>query len=193
MEVWKDVVGYEGIYQVSNLGRVQRRIRKKSGRVKGFTRGVILKPEQCINGYLRVRLYFNGIGKHCLIHRLVGMAFIDNPNGYPEINHKDEVKQNNSVNNLEWCTGKYNSNYGTGRIRALANTDIKKKTANTDYEKIAQKTRKKVKQIDLSGKIITTWEGQKQAAQLLGIRQGAISNCCVGRTNTAGGYKWQYA
>lgn len=192
-EVWKDIKGYTGLYKVSNLGQVSRVIREKRGRgVHGFTKGGLLKQECCRNGYVRVALYLNGKSKHFLVHRLVGIAFIDNPNNLPEINHKDEIKNNNTVENLEWCTGKYNSNYGTGKIRAVENRDIRKQVANTDYQAIAEKTRKSVKQLDLDGTLIKIWKYQKQVTKQLGIRQGSISNCCIGRCHTAGGYKWEY-
>ena len=110
-EVWKDVIGYEGLYQVSNKGdvrsvdRINHIGRKYSGRT--------LKPRYAGLGYINVGLYKNGKMKNKYIHRLVAEAFIPSHNNYLEINHKDENKNNNHVNNLEWCTSKYNTNYGT--------------------------------------------------------------------------------
>lgn len=104
IEEWRDVLGYEGLYEVSNLGRVRRN-------------GKILKPQAERGGYLHVFLSKNGIVKHGKVHRLVASAFIPNPNNYPQINHKDEDKTNNAVSNLEWCDGKYNANYGTRNKR----------------------------------------------------------------------------
>src|SRR5574344_1100472 len=103
-EIWKNVSGYEGIYQISNFGRV---------RSFKFSNVRILKNIVQSAGYLTVDLRKNGARKSFKIHRLVALAFIENPNNLPSINHKDECKTNNSVNNLEWCTDKYNSNYGT--------------------------------------------------------------------------------
>jgi hypothetical protein len=104
-EIWKDIKGYEGLYQISNLGRV-----------KSLRNNIFLKPGD-INGYLRVQLSNNGIDKKYYIHRLVGTNFIPNPNDYKEINHKDEDKSNNNVSNLEWCDRYYNINYGTALQR----------------------------------------------------------------------------
>ena len=106
-EEWRDIKGYEGLYQVSNLGRV------KSLNYKHTNREKILKDSTNKNGYKNVNLYLEGVLRRFLIHRLVAEAFIENPNNYPKVNHKDENKENNKANNLEWCTQKYNINYGT--------------------------------------------------------------------------------
>ena len=105
MEIWKDCKGYEGLYQVSDNGIVWSvRSQKK------------LKPAMNTKGYLFVSLYArNGKIKNEYIHRLVALAFLENPNNYPQVNHKDEDKHNNTVENLEWMTCKDNINYGTGR------------------------------------------------------------------------------
>ena len=193
-EIWKDIKGYEGLYQVSNLGQIKRISRKKFGRgAKGNTVERILKQEVCNSGYLRVTLYYSGTAKRYLVHRIVGTAFAPNPDNFPEINHKDENKVNNTAENLEWCTSKYNSNYGTAKERALKNRDIAKQVANTDYNAIAKKTSKRDKQLSQDGSLIRVWESQIQASRELGVRQGGISNCCVGRKETAGGYRWEYA
>ena len=94
-EIWKDIQGYEGIYQVSSYGRVKS---FKKNKVK------ILKPQMHYKGYKFVTLHKNGIGEKCKVHRLVAKAFIPNPNNYPVVNHKDENKSNNNVENLEWCS-----------------------------------------------------------------------------------------
>ena len=105
-EIWKPIEGYEGLYEVSSLGRVKSLGNDKSRKEK------ILKPGMA-RGYLKVGLCRNGKMKFFLVHRLVADAFIPNPMGLPEINHKDEVKTNNIVSNIEWCSAKYNANYGT--------------------------------------------------------------------------------
>ncbi len=121
-EIWKDIAGYEGKYEVSNLGRVrgvERKTtlcnqhgefqRKEHGRIKS----------QCMNrkdGYRNVRLYRDGKERTLYVHRLVAQAFIPNPDNLPEVNHKDEDTTNNRVDNLEWCSSKYNSNYGVGSL-----------------------------------------------------------------------------
>ena len=103
-EEFRDIPGYEGLYEVSNLGRVRRN-------------GRILKPLKHRDGYLKIDLNKQGIRKGVYIHRLVGLAFIPNPDNLPCINHKDEDKTNNTVKNLEWCTREYNNNYGTRNER----------------------------------------------------------------------------
>ena len=121
-EIWKEVKGYEGLYWVSNLGRVKSK-RK------------ILKP---INGeYLHVGLSKNGIQKTLYVHRLVAEAFIENAYNYTHINHIDENKYNNNIDNLEWCTNKYNINYG--------NTQIKKGKHQTRYKVVQKDENGKVK------------------------------------------------
>lgn len=101
-EEWRDILGYEGLYKVSNLGMVYSMKRKK-----------IMKLSKTEKGYYKVYLMKDGTGKHKKVHRLVAEAFIPNPNNLPQVNHKDEDKTNNIVTNLEWCTAEYNSNYGT--------------------------------------------------------------------------------
>ena len=112
MEEWRDIKGYEGRYQVSNLGRVKS-LKDRYGNY----REKILNPRNSIQGYLDISLYKNGVSKRFKVHRLVAEAFISNINNYSQVNHKDENKQNNRVENLEWCTSKYNANYGTRNKR----------------------------------------------------------------------------
>lgn len=108
-ETWKDVPQYTGIYEVSNLGRVR-------SKVTGLIATVC--PNQ--KGYLRAYIYLNGRVKKEFVHRLVAITFLPNPNHYPQVNHKDENKKNNRVDNLEWCTCEYNNNYGTHNDRVSA-------------------------------------------------------------------------
>lgn len=113
MEEWRAVPGYEGLYEVSNMGNV-----------RNVRRNTLLKLSKNNNEYIRVCLCKNCIRTLLSVHRLVAQAFIPNPNNLPQVNHKDEDKTNNNVDNLEWCTAKYNINYGTARIRAKE-TNIK--------------------------------------------------------------------
>ena len=116
MEEWKSIPGYEGLYEVSNLGRV-----RSVERCDRFNRKIvskILKPNY-VSGYLRVGMYKNKTFKYYLIHRLVAQAFLPNPDNLPQVNHKDEDKSNNRVDNLEWCDRSYNMNYGTVQQRRI--------------------------------------------------------------------------
>lgn len=124
-EIWKDIIGYEGLYQVSSLGRVRSLDRYDSRNC--FWEGRILKLYTRKGGYLFVQLHLNGKGKNYLVHRLVAIAFIPNPDNLPEVNHLDEDKTNNRVENLEFCDRKYNINFGT-RIDKVRNTAIKNGT-----------------------------------------------------------------
>ena len=113
-EIWKDIQGYEGLYQVSNKGMVKR-IEHYEYRP---TKGQRLMPEKLLKtrlnerGYVKVCLFKDSKGKWYFVHRLVASAFIDNPNNYPQVNHIDEDKENNKMDNLEWCTNSYNNRYG---------------------------------------------------------------------------------
>ena len=111
-EIWKDIINYEGKYEVSNLGRVRSLSYNGTGEIK------LLKPGTNKRGYKRVGLCKNGKTKHYYVHRLVAITFIPNPDDLSIVNHKDENPANNNVNNLEWCTSEYNNNYGTRNERA---------------------------------------------------------------------------
>ena len=120
MEIWKDIEGYEGLYQVSNKGRVKSLNYGRTGKEK------ILRPGKNNDGYLIVILYKNGKKKNFRIHRLVAKAFLTNPNNLLEVNHRDENKENNHVENLEWCDRKYNINYGSRTERSSESRKGKK-------------------------------------------------------------------
>ena len=117
MEEWKSIPGYEGLYEVSNLGRVKRI--KRYDRFNHKIVSKLLKPSYNTNGYYIVQLSNNGFKKSKLVHRLVAQLFIPNPDNLPQVNHKDEDKTNNIVDNLEWCDSKYNNNYGTLQQRRI--------------------------------------------------------------------------
>lgn len=173
-EAWKDIPNCDGLYQVSNLGNVKslgRYVRvsdKLGGRRK--KKESLLKFEVCKNGYLRVSLNKDGGRKHFLVHRLVAEAFIPNPQNMPQINHKDEDKTNNRVENLEWCDAKYNSNYG-------------KRTMKSSIAKF-----KPVKQYDLQGNFIREFSSFKEASDSVGVSVYK-QDCKAGRS--AGGYQWR--
>ena len=183
-EIWKDIRNYDGLYQVSNTGKIKSLNYRHTGREK------MLKLSVNNKGYLYVILYKNGVKKFYRINRLVAEAFISNPNNYPCVNHKDENKTNNFVcinedgtvdfkkSNLEWCDQKYNNNYGT-RLERVA-----EKTTNG-------KCSKPVLQIDqLTDAIIAEFPSIREVKRQLGISH--ISECCLGKRNTAGGFIWKY-
>ena len=170
-EEWRDISGYEGLYQVSNLGRVRSLTRKITNNERSYLiNGKILKENKLANGYLKVGLSANGNSKLHYIHRLGAQAFIPNPNSYPMVNHKDEDKTNNRVENLEWCTAKYNN----------------------DYSDVYHSRRKKVLQLSKNMLLIGTYISQCEAERKTGISQAHISQCCLGKRKTAGGYVWRF-
>lgn len=126
-ESWKPIKGYEGYYEVSNLGRVRALSRivpsvTKDGKPgKRTLKYHIVAQANCSNGYKQVTLSKNGKTRMHRVHRLVAEAFIRNPQGLPEVNHLDETRTNNRADNLEWCTHKYNNNYGTKPMRGERN------------------------------------------------------------------------
>lgn len=174
-EIWKDIVGYEGKYQVSNLGNVKSLNYHRSGREQ------ILKPRTDGCGYQQIVLYKSGNHKTYGIHRLVAIAFLENSENLPEVNHKDEDKTNNAVTNLEWCDRKQNCNYGSRNKRSGESL--------TNHPK----TSKKVLQFRLDGTLIKIWPSVMEVQRQTGWCQGGISMCCRGECKTAYGYIWQYA
>ena len=180
-EVWKDIKGYEGLYQVSNLGRVKsfdRTIIDKIGR-KYNKKGRILKPMPNHKGYLRVPLCDDcGKRKNFFVHRLVCEAFHENPEEKPCVNHIDENKTNNVASNLEWCTYKENNNHGTRNERAG------KASGKTRSQPVGQYTRE--------GKLIKVWQSSMEVQRQLGFNQGNISQVARGERKTANGYIWKY-
>ena len=171
IEIWRPVVGYEDCYMVSSLGRVKSLGNGKSNNSKVK----ILKPSKNKYGYLKVGLFINGIRKELLIHRLVAQAFIPNTENLPEINHIDENKENNCVDNLEWCTTKYNCNYGTRTERSR----IKRLKPILQFTKI--------------GEFVRKWDSAMQVERELGFYQTNITRCCKGKLKSTHNYKWGYA
>lgn len=179
-EIWKDIDGYEGLYQVSNIGRVRSLTRNRRGRnnAPNPIQGRILKQHICF-GYCYISLCKNRKYKGFRVHRLVATAFIPNPDNLPQVNHKDENKTNNCVDNLEWCDGKYNVNYGTGTERSrLSNTN--------------GKCSKTVLQYSLDGTFIKEWKSTMDVQRNLGFANTHISECCRGEQAYAYGYIWKY-
>ena len=177
-EIWKDIKNYEGIYQVSNYGRIRRleRVIEHKTCYGGLyhIRDKILKPKIEKDGYYRIGLRKDGIKKYYRLNRLVAQTFISNSNEYQVVNHKDENKLNNNVDNLEWCTQKYNVNYGDG------------------INKRKKKISIKINQYDLEDNYIKTWNSINDAVRYYnGNTQ--ICQCCKEKRNSASGFKWKYA
>ena len=182
-EIWKPVVGYEGLYEVSNMGNVRSLFRYKK----------VLKPSPT-NGYLTVELWKDKERKRVGIHVLVAMAFIHNPDNLPEVNHKNEVRSDNNVENLEWCTHLYNMNYGTAIERRVKHTDYTKPCYKENAIKNGKKVSKQVSQYTKSGEFVKTYESAKQAYRETGISQSHILECCHCQNGrmTAGKYVWKF-
>lgn len=163
-DIWKPIAGYEGLYAVSSNGKIARTD-------NGFQ---LLKERIDNKGYSRVNLSKNGVLHTVRVHRLVAEHFIINPHGLSEINHIDEDKSNNSVTNLEWCSRKYNINYGT--------------RTKKQSEKISKPV------VGYSANQSLSFESGSEAAIQLGLHSpSGIFACCKGRRKTAGGLMWRYA
>lgn len=174
-EIWKNVVGYEGLYQVSSIGRVKNT--KKNKLLKQRFRG---------KGYLAVSLNKNGCFKDYYVHRLVAEAFIPNLDNLPQVNHKSEVKTDNRVDNLEWCTVSYNINYGTRGKRAAINRNLNRNLGHKG------KNPRKIHQYTLDGCFIKTWNSSKEIQISLGFYYKCIQKCCRGIYKQSYGYRWCY-
>ena len=187
-EVWKRIPGFDN-YTVSNLGNVksiERTTQHPRARIGvAIKKEHLLKPFENHKGYLMVKLYNNNKSKSISVHRLVAVAFIDNPLSLPQVNHKDENKQNNCVENLEWCTNDYNIHYGTAIKRK--GESIKKSEAHKKY---SEKRCKKVAQIDKE-KTIKVWESVV-SVKSRGFCPESVIACCKGRRQSYKGFKWQY-
>ena len=164
-EIWHDIEGYKGLYQVSNKGNVKSLKLEKE---------LILRPGIDRYGYYYIGLYNDGVRKAFRLHRLVAEAFIPNPENKPQVNHKDENKLNNCVNNLEWATAKENNNFGTRNERAGYSLSIP------------------IIQYSKSGKFIREWQGAHEVERVLDINNSHIIQCCKGKRKSAGGFVWRY-
>lgn len=164
-EIWKDIPGYEGLYQASTLGRIRSFCYKQAKILKPW-----LDPD-----YLIVQLK----GKNYKVHRLIALTFIPNPNNYPQINHKDEDRTNNRVNNLEWCTNEYNANYGTRneRIRKIL------------LEKELGNNKKGILQYDLDGVFLREFKSETEALKSLGKLTSRVTS--LWQRDSLYGYMWK--
>lgn len=180
-EVWKDIPGYEGLYQVSDLGRVRSlerwRYNPKCKDGKQYVPEKILKAAER-TGYLVVAINKNGKRKSYSVHRLVAQAFIPNPENKRTVNHKDGNKKNNRVSNLEWNTDSENVNHAiiTGLLKFENN----------------RKGSKEVEQYDKNMNLIATYPSMREAERA-GFKEPKICLCCNGKRKFHGGYIWKYA
>ena len=175
-EIWMPIKNYENYY-VSNLGNVMV-IKNVAIRINSKIKGIKflqLKQSIDIGGYSTITLTNNGFSKTFKIHRLVAEAFIKNPKQLQQINHKDENKQNNSVNNLEWCSSSYNNNYGNRNI------------------KVAKKLKKKVDCLDMNGNLVKTYESVS-ATRKDDFLPNKVCQVCKNKygRKTHKGYLWKY-
>lgn len=170
-EIWKDIEGFEGRYQISNLGNV------KSLRYGGRGEPKNLVPKVNNKGYEWVELFANGKKSYRQIHRLVAAAFIPNPNNEPVINHKDENIRNNCVDNLEWCDQGYNTRYSLNLHHR---------------ERSIRKHKRPIAQIDKNGNTVKIWDYSRQVEKEGNMSQWSILQCCAGKRKTAYGYTWHY-
>lgn len=183
-EVWKDVPGYEGAYQVSNTGKV----RSLNWRNTGGVRNLYLKPHN--RGYLQVELAKKGVRRGYVVHRLVAAAFIENPLNLPNVNHKDENKKNNSAENLEWCSQSYNTKYSADKHPERKLNGMAKNTG-CRYKQVT--SARPVQQISRNGEVIKTWDCPRTIYHETGMSDWSIAECCRGNRKTAYGYVWRYA
>lgn len=181
MEIWKDIKGYEGLYQVSNLGRVKS-FPRKGTHVKVEH---ILVPSKNHKGYLSVNLRKEGKANFFSIHRLVAQTFISNPNNLAQVDHIDDNKENNNVDNLQWI-----SNEDNMKKAWLTGARSKEKTYKRGKENTCARI---VNQYDLNGQFIKKWYCIRDIQRELGFDNRNISACCRRKRPTAYGYIWRYA
>ena len=172
-EIWKDIKGYEGLYQASSLGRIRsldRIVPYKNG--KRFYMGKILSPHDNTKGYLYLNLSKNNSVQRFYVHKLVAETFLNNHLGLTEVNHKDECKYNNAIENLEFCTHKYNCQYGNRNIRTKEICSIP------------------ILQYDLNGNFLKEYSSGAEAERITGILNTSINQCLQGKQYHAGGFYW---
>lgn len=179
-EIWRDVVGFEGKYRVSNKGRVCSvgRLKKSGYGTYSVSKSKLLSIQMYGREHNRATVHFSmdGKTKNFLVHRLVAQAFIPNPDNLPQVNHKDENPLNNEVENLEWCTAQYNLTYNNLQKR--------------NSEKRVKSGRYAVVQLDRNGNYVNEYLSAIEAARQIGCNLGSISRCICGARKHVRGCKW---
>lgn len=181
-EVWKDIEGSKGLYQISNFGNV------KSLNYNHTKTEKQLKPVMHRNGYSVVNLS----GTIYSVHRLVAEAFIPNPDGKLQVNHIDGNKQNNHAFNLEWVTAKENMEHAVQNGLLNTDSEVKIKSAKENIKKAIERNKVKVDQYDIDGNFICSFDSVIEASMATGANATHISLCAKGKHKTCGGFKWQY-
>lgn len=191
LECWKPIKGYEGLYEVSCIGNVKRLesivIVRKPNKITTRTYPEKMLKQNPSNGYKIVSLSKDGIAKNVLVHRLVAEAFIPNPNKYSCVNHKDETRDNNNINNLEWCTSQYNLIYGTC-VERRSKTHTGKKHKSFTQPKLWIP----VEQYDLQGNFIRSYNSLTEASKISGVDVRYIHAVCSGKYNKSHGFVFKY-
>lgn len=190
-EIWKDIEGYEGIYQISNLGNVKSfdRVVRGCYNTIALKKGRVLKKGLDKSGYHHVSLTLNGKAKTLKVHRLVAKTFILNPRNKPQVNHKNFIRTDNRVTNLEWCTLSENIKHGYhfGNITAIKEMNYMKGRKGKYHH-----NSKPVFQYDLEGNFIKSYNSVADAHRETGLSIGNIASVCNGRLKKTGGFIWQY-
>lgn len=192
-EIWKPIIGYEGLYEVSNLGRIKslkRTVKHPRGGDK-VIKERILKGNCNSGGYIIIKLNKNGNKKSFAVHSLVAIAFIPNPENKPCVDHINTIKTDNRVENLRWVTQKENVN---NPLSIEHKSEAFKGENNPNYEKRGKDNScsKKIVQLDLQGDLIKIWDSMHEARREGHFNVSNISNCCKGNRKTHKGFKWMY-
>lgn len=180
MEEFVDISGYEGLYKINKLGEIKSYDRERLGRGGCIRKckGKTIKWRINNRGYAYVALTdSNGKSTKFLVHRLVALMFLPNPNKLPQINHIDENPLNNNITNLEWCDNTYNQHYSKTYLKAQQSTGLLATPVN---------------QYDLNNNFLNSYSSFTEAEKATGVDHSRISCCCKGKYKTAGGYIWKY-
>lgn len=194
-EIWKDIEGFEGKYQISNLGNVRSLCFRNQKLVKNLTQ----KTNN--QGYKLVQLCERKRNMPFLVHRLVAMAFVDNPNNYPIVNHKDENPLNNQANNLEWCTYSYNTTYSMNihPERRTINANNLEKYSPRNKKGVPHKYNNRIAVVDENNKVLSIYENAATAAKVLKLQTCNVLEVCkankkrqIGKKRRTGGYIFEF-